>query len=1550
MMKLDEFTGQLEKNEKSEYEALVSEAQKEGADLKSIRGRLARLASLVLKRKEENRNPGPIIAEFSKAYLSMPQKQEALPLAELSLKFPFPLGFKLKSFLDEKKHFDSGESSPQFAYNLCTVMGLLVRLAATIGIQGYVNILNGKDIELNREVVETLRAPADGSWLTLARRLAKRLSKEENPGVAGNLNHALTTKISLEGSKKGSATLAQALERLVGFRNRLVHGERIAKNDLEEAVDLLLASVRGFGFLAEFDLMIRRDEGGFRLNGLLPGKVGNVNPDLPVDQPCLVSQKDPKNFLSLSPILHFQEGNIDQEVTFDELFFLNAGSSERLTYIAYRYARQMDGRSLGSYDVFQDFMKQIPSPPVPKNPRIDFTELSEFHSRLFVGREELFEEVDNFVRERPTPYGILKALAGVGKTAVMAKLYGSNASKEDEKIESGDRWAFHFCMHADGLDNPVVAMRSLIAQICDMFGKDRSPWLSNDLEELRDQKFPSIIAFAARELQKGERLVLAIDALDEGIELDQDSIPSILPAFVPDGVIFLTSYRVDNKKENTRVEERLEQISGERRSVLSHSNPLKGLTKENVEEFLKKASATETIIPDALEAVWNASTNDSEGAADPFYLRFVAEGLDSGQISAHRPETVPTSLDDAFDEIWINLPGDRDFLLHRMLCTLAVMFDYADDELFAELFSKDLLEGTEPLRADDIAQLRSQVGKLLVYNGDRYQLFHDRFRTFLVGHNQEKSISTNNGKLRDKQIRKINLLFPYLMTSYQNIVTNSLQNYVSKYSIEHAIRINDIKLATNILSDLQRLAIIHNSINELEFYRVMHLTKSDLNKIVKNKIKNIYDFKSIEKLLYINIDLVNRISLIEVQENLESFYPNIYEYKLALSKLCEKSLSCYKNDDDVGYKLPSDDEIIASYDFQALFEGDELLLNDCKISNGSHIVTGSFKNYLSIGQHLSGKGISEGTFVKNIINSTTIEINQMVEIEVFENDEITLAFSGNKKSFPNCKVINGTNIMELKCEQFFIFTGSKVSGKGITEGTYVTEVVDASVTLSQDANADATGIADSLITFVNTDEHDDEVFHFSIDDDDFLEIYDSRIKDDNPDEDIEFEYKDKFDDIEIYLYMSDDEDLDDEDLDDEDLDDEDLDDEDLDDEDLDDEEREERSLIGDKICLDELYFQLLEDDDFFEKNGRDAIRNFINIMSLTTLSYATHIKEHIVCWEGMEDDDGFETFLVFFEGSIKGFFDGELEENYGDGIIIELNELIEADPDKFKDSVKFCANAAFLYSQAAEKNKMFIESLIDFASETNSYKVIFREEGDGVNAIEINNSQVFAKFKSKHKNQFPKLIGKIENLEKENQYHNDKVIFWYKKALEFNNSIRFDLDSLVYALTLNVLFPNDHIVGKNEIMEMFDSVMQNTPIQDIFSALLKINKKDDDDDVAATEKNSERYNIILDYMSEVIVDYLNLCKEYYGESEKYVSDIYQIGGTIISGSSYSGLDKNKAWQLYCESVSKEMIQTKNKNFKMDLQRKIYQLLDEQALGLGNFYDHYKKSIERLNVF
>ena len=101
-----------------------------------------------------------------------------------------------------------------------------------------------------------------------------------------------------------------------------------------------------------------------------------------------------------------------------------------------------------------------------------------------------------------------------------------------------------------------------------------------------------------------------------------------------------------------------------------------------------------------------------------------------------RAETVPSSLDDAFEEQWMGLPADREFLCHRVLLTLGIMREYGDDELFASLFNRER-PTDDRLTPDDVAAVRVRAGKLLVYDGDRYGLFHDRFRRFLVGERKD---------------------------------------------------------------------------------------------------------------------------------------------------------------------------------------------------------------------------------------------------------------------------------------------------------------------------------------------------------------------------------------------------------------------------------------------------------------------------------------------------------------------------------------------------------------------------------------------------------------------------------------------------------------------------------------------------------------------------------------------------------------------------------------------------------------------------------------------
>lgn len=748
------FEAALTTAERDALAAIVRQLQDPSADREQVRVAFFSLAATVVSRIGHGA-PGPLWGELKKQHQSA-REAVGVPWGELPDALPYPLGLKLRELLHAGARLDGGEAEPQLAFELCAVMGVLVRMAALVTIQAYVRA--GKnDAAINHAVVEKLRAPSDGGWLEVALRVSRALQGADAP-FARRVADALASKPSVNGAVRSVAqasTTQQALQALVKFRNDLVHGERISPERLSRARAQLEVAVRGFAWLADYRLEVFHAERLWLLSGAVPRPVDEPS-ELPPDEPCLVHRGDRRDFLSLSPLLRFRAGASDDlpDVDIDELFFLNAGSQERLSYIGYRSADQVDGKALGSYDAFKAFMAKIPTPPIPEDPRIDFASLAAFHSRLFVGREGLLHEIAEAVAAGEHQYVVLRALAGMGKSAVCASLLQAVLNlrvDEGERVPSAadglvraqDKWACHFCMPTGGRDSPTVALRSLIAQICDHFDLPRERWLSQDVDELKDEKFPALLARVGPQLEEGARLVVLVDALDEGIGGESESVPSCLPGGTYQNVVFLLSYRVDQERQNRRVEAQMQHLPAERLLALEHANPLSGLDEGDVDRFLARLAEVfevEEATGPTRAVVWDAASRDAvagfSDGADPFYLRFVADGVQQGTVRLDRPETIPGSLDDAFEHMWMGLPSARDFLCHRVLLTLAIMRDYGDDELFATLFNRDR-PADDTLTPNDVAAVRVQAGKLLVYDGDRYGLFHDRFRVFLVGEQRD---------------------------------------------------------------------------------------------------------------------------------------------------------------------------------------------------------------------------------------------------------------------------------------------------------------------------------------------------------------------------------------------------------------------------------------------------------------------------------------------------------------------------------------------------------------------------------------------------------------------------------------------------------------------------------------------------------------------------------------------------------------------------------------------------------------------------------------------
>jgi hypothetical protein len=666
---------------------------------------------------------------------------------------PYPLGWKLGALVRDSKRFDEGESAPQLPFDLFALMSALLRTSAIVLVQSYV-ARGGSDAEINRLIVETLgQALVDEKWRDLGRYLAKSLSSrgdamELDRQLAAALKGAELKKTSDRRAPRVGPNATTDIEYLIALRNDVVHGERIDPLYVREAVDIAVSMLDRFSVLTKYRLVVRTADGGYALEGDLPTPLAGLDRALPQDEPCLVSREGEGTWFSLSPLMRFRQGTGAGQLAIDELFFLNAGAIERLSYVAFRLPEQLDAKSLGSYEAFRELMKKIPTPILPKETRLEFHDLVADRTRFFVGREGVLSALENAVRERPAPYAVVRALPGMGKTALLARLHQKHPPARVDDPRTGDRWCFHFCGSTDGHNSPVVMMRSLMTQACDAVGFDRSQKdkyiKSTDLKELRDGLFPALLAEVAKKLGAGERLVLAIDALDEGFG-SEDPIASALPRVLPENAIAIVSWRVDESNTNARVEDAFRQVDEAARYAIEGADPLRGLTPENVADFIAQVRRARAEVDDdtplsvfapsksVLDAVYHAAQAD--GGADPFYLRFLAQGSETGTIDLDRAESIPLSLDAAFEDTWLSLPTDHDFALHRLLLYLGILREPGTDALLSELLTRERPDHS--LRPDDIAALRVAAGKLLAYDGDRYTLFHDRFRRFLVGEQKD---------------------------------------------------------------------------------------------------------------------------------------------------------------------------------------------------------------------------------------------------------------------------------------------------------------------------------------------------------------------------------------------------------------------------------------------------------------------------------------------------------------------------------------------------------------------------------------------------------------------------------------------------------------------------------------------------------------------------------------------------------------------------------------------------------------------------------------------
>lgn len=169
-------------------------------------------------------------------------------------------------------------------------------------------------------------------------------------------------------------------------------------------------------------------------------------------------------------------------------------------------------------------------------PRQTFQNIVDDKTREFVGREYIYDQIDEYLKDEsfPSGYIILKGEPGIGKTALMAKLV------EDRK------WIHHFV--TEGTDSTESFLASICSQLIVKYELPYSklPECQPEQRILTYRKFiDEELLPQAIEKAKDNTVVILVDALDEARRSPLDGELNILglPKALPQGVFFIVTSR-----------------------------------------------------------------------------------------------------------------------------------------------------------------------------------------------------------------------------------------------------------------------------------------------------------------------------------------------------------------------------------------------------------------------------------------------------------------------------------------------------------------------------------------------------------------------------------------------------------------------------------------------------------------------------------------------------------------------------------------------------------------------------------------------------------------------------------------------------------------------------------------------------------------------------------------------------------------------------------------------------------------------------------------------
>lgn len=338
---------------------------------------------------------------------------------------------------------------------------------------------------------------------------------------------------------------------------------------------------------------------------------------------------------------------------------------------------------------------------------ISFDTFIEDRTEGFVGRKFALDALDAFLDQESSGYFIVRGQPGIGKSAFLAWCVKTRGWK-----------IHHFNMGLQGICRPRQFLGNVCARLIATYGLSHEEVPEDSLED--GALLNNLLREAAGQLQKGERLIVAIDALDE-VE-PQSANALFLPASLPENVFVVLTTRPGPDAALPIMTSRLCDLEADSAANL---RDIRTYIKVQAADDEMEAWILEHDM--ALQAFVETMLKKSEG--NFMYLRHVLPEIARGVYTDLGLEDLPRGLKGYYEDHWHRMgmtakPLPRSKI--KIVYVLSAVRHPVSRVLLADFAQEDEVAVQEVLD-----EWQAFLHKERAEGDMRYSMYHTSFRDFL---------------------------------------------------------------------------------------------------------------------------------------------------------------------------------------------------------------------------------------------------------------------------------------------------------------------------------------------------------------------------------------------------------------------------------------------------------------------------------------------------------------------------------------------------------------------------------------------------------------------------------------------------------------------------------------------------------------------------------------------------------------------------------------------------------------------------------------------------